>query len=95
MKESQLQAKILKDMAVRGIWAVKTIAMNRAGVMDIIGCTDGGRFIGIEVKLLKGKLSKLQEVMLDRVNSRGGIAMVVYGWDDYVEKINAAVPPLN
>ena len=47
-----------------------------SGIPDIIGCYKG-KFIAFEVKTTQGKLSKLQEVMLERINEAGGIAFKV------------------
>ncbi len=76
MKESQLQKKILDLLKDNGYSVFKTIACNRNGVSDIIGCTPSGTFLAIEVKA-PGKLStvsKLQMVYLKEVQANEGIA---------------------
>lgn len=52
-----------------------------AGIPDIICCLDG-RFIGIEVKRPDGKVSRLQEVTLRKIEEASGIAIVAYSVDD-------------
>ena len=47
-----------------------------AGLPDII-CCYRGRFVAFEVKTAKGKLTKLQETMLKRINATGGNAYKV------------------
>ncbi|MDE5852441.1 MAG: VRR-NUC domain-containing protein [Oscillospiraceae bacterium] len=79
MKEKTITNKILKHLkscpecfAFKehcGIYGV-------SGIPDIIGCYKG-KFIAFEVKTTQGKLSKLQEVMLERINEAGGIAFKV------------------
>jgi hypothetical protein len=52
-----------------------------SGLPDIICCV-GGKFVGLEVKTPDGKLSKLQEVALAKINAAGGLAMVVRSVDE-------------
>ena len=47
-----------------------------AGLPHII-CCYRGRFVAFEVKVAKGKLTKLQETMLKRINATGGYAYKV------------------
>ena len=56
-----------------------------AGIPDIICCFHG-RFIAFEVKTDKGKLTKLQETMLERIQKAKGKAYKVTSVED-VEKI--------
>ena len=65
--------KVLERDITRGIreylrfknifhWKVFQTLGATPGVPDIIGIYDGGRFLGIEVKTPKGKLSEHQEI---------------------------------
>lgn len=47
-----------------------------AGIPDIICCYKG-RFIAFEVKVEKGKLTKLQEIMMQRIKDAKGQAFKV------------------
>ena len=47
-----------------------------AGIPDIIACLHG-RFVAFEVKTETGKLSKLQEITIQRIREAGGIAFTV------------------
>lgn len=51
------------------------------GVADILGVING-RFIAIEVKRPKGKVSDHQELFLQSIVDAGGIAFVAYSLDD-------------
>lgn len=82
MSESKVQAKILQWLKDNDYWVFKTIACNRSGIMDIIGCSPTGQFIGIEVKFGANKASKLQSWNILEVARRGGIAMVAYSLED-------------
>jgi len=60
-----------------------------AGLPDIICCI-GGRFVGLEVKTPGGKLTKLQEVTLAKIQASGGVGIVVRSVDEsktIIEKI--------
>jgi len=67
--------------------------MNRyhiKGSSDILGCVDG-RFIAIEVKGAKGRLSLHQKEFLNNINEKGGLAFVARSINDVktnMEKLN-------
>lgn len=48
----------------------------RSGVPDIVACIDG-RFVGIECKAGKGKLTDIQTYNLQEIERCGGIALVI------------------
>jgi len=48
----------------------------RAGLPDII-CCYRGRFVAFEVKTETGKLTKLQEITLQKINEASGVAYKV------------------
>ena len=50
----------------------------RKGVPDFL-VNISGLFIAIEVKRIKGKLTPFQENELNKINSSGGLAIVMYG----------------
>lgn len=52
-----------------------------AGIPDLIICYKG-RFIGLEVKATNGKATPLQDATIRKINSAGGIALVVKSVDD-------------
>ena len=52
-----------------------------SGIPDIICCYKG-RFLGLEVKLPRGKLTALQKRALDKINAAGGIARRVESVDN-------------
>ena len=81
MKESAINSKIQKLLADRGAYVIKTIATNRAGVPDILACLKG-RFIAIEGKTATGKVSKLQEAHLRKINDAGGVGIVARSPED-------------
>jgi Holliday junction resolvase len=56
------------------------------GVSDIIGIYRG-KFLAIEVKTERGKLTDAQRAFLDRVNREGGIAFVARSVEDVIREL--------
>jgi len=62
------------------------------GISDIIGCLGGkygGRYLAIEVKVGKNKLSEKQQEFLNKIKRCGGIAIVAYSLDDVIAGLSA------
>lgn len=53
---------------------------SHVGVPDLLMCANG-KFIAIEVKTETGKLSKMQEIEINKIRKAGGMAVVIYGKD--------------
>ena len=52
------------------------IRLAAPGVSDLIGWTEGGRFVAIEVKAPRGRVTDEQKAFLDLVRRSGGLAGV-------------------
>src|SRR6267154_5037238 len=98
VKESVYQKAILEYLQAKGILVWRNhstgiynpkgggfIPLGKPGVSDILGILPNGRFLAIEVKTPKGKLSENQIFFLDDINIRGGLAFMAITIDD-VEK---------
>lgn len=48
-----------------------------AGVSDILGVLPGGRFLALECKTERGRVTRDQKVFLDAVRANGGLAAVI------------------
>lgn len=84
MLEKDIQRKIMKylNSLEGGSFDVTTTgAYGKRGTADIVGVLYG-RFIGIEVKTMKGKLSPLQESWLRKKERCGGICFVARSVQD-------------
>lgn len=81
--ESAIVRRIMRNLAATGGWFMKVHggAFQVAGVPDIIGCLKG-RFVAFEVKRPGGKATKLQLHTIGLIQKAGGLAAVVYSWDD-------------
>ena len=79
MAEKDIVNAILRYLkAVPACFAWKTHGgmYGTAGIPDIIACIDG-RFVAFEVKTPSGKLTKLQEITIQRIKEAKGYACKV------------------
>lgn len=73
--------KFLKTVPGCFFWKEHGGMYGTAGIPDIIACING-RFIGLEVKTLVGKPTKLQEATIRKIQQAGGIAAIVRSVDE-------------
>lgn len=59
------------------------------GSSDIIGWTPGGRFVAVEVKAPKGKLSEPQRRFLEAVRDAGGVGIEARSEEDVSDTTGA------
>lgn len=62
------------------------LSYGERGISDLIGCTNSGRFIAVEVKRKGGKATEDQISFLERIKQAGGIAFLAHSIDDVVEE---------
>lgn len=94
MKEKTITNQILKYLKSEpecfafkehgGIYGV-------SGIPDVICCYKG-KFVAFEVKTLQGKLSRLQEIMIKRINNAGGMAFKVTSLQEVKDILKGVVP---
>lgn len=60
----------------------RAIRIGMQGASDIVGCFPDGRFLAVECKSRKGRITNCQKEFLDAVRARGGIALVVRSVDE-------------
>ena len=90
--EGRAKAACLRYLERRGItaWNNPTGAVEvrpgrwlhfgKKGSEDILGCLPSGRFLAVEVKAPRGRLSPEQERFLAGISDQGGLAVVVKSW---------------
>ena len=90
--EGRAKAAVLRYLERRGItaWNNPTGAVEvrpgrwlhfgKKGSADILGCLPSGRFLAVEVKAPRGRLSPEQERFLAGISDQGGLAVVVKSW---------------
>jgi len=102
MKESEIQKQILDYLKLkrcvvfkhRNVGIMKPngsyipLAFGEKGISDIIGCLPDGRFLAIEVKQPKGKVSPEQQEFIQSVLRNKGIAFVARSLDDVMNQVS-------
>ena len=93
MLEKDIVAAIRRYLATLGedvfFWKEHGGPYGASGVPDIICCYKG-RFLGLEAKLPRGRLTALQKRALEKINRAGGIARRVESVEDVKEIIRQA-----
>lgn len=81
--ESKKSRKIIEKLTLEGAFAFKIHggAMMLAGLPDIICCYQG-RFFAFETKMPKGKPSRIQEFIHEKIRQAGGVVAIVYSVDE-------------
>ena len=84
MLEKDIVAAImryLKTVPACFAWKEHGGMYGTSGLPDII-CCYCGRFVGLEVKTTDGKVTKLQEITLAKIQAAGGVSAVVRSVDE-------------
>jgi Holliday junction resolvase len=71
MRESELQAKIIKHYEAKGYMVIKIIQTNKNGIPDLLLIKEGVHPFFIEVKTDQGKLSDLQKYRIEQLKKYG------------------------
>lgn len=71
MRESQIQAKKIKELEADGYYVIKLITTNKPGIADIIAIPKNSDVLFVEVKGPDGKLSKLQQYRAKELAAHG------------------------
>lgn len=76
MNETQFKEKVMADLKqLEGCYVLKTQERGRVGVPDLLICYKG-KFVAIELKAEKGRVTKIQLHTLDKITAAGGLAFV-------------------
>lgn len=89
-KEKSFENRVKRYLKSKDIYYFKYFgnAYSTPGILDLTLCVKG-KFIGVEIKAEKGKVSTLQEYNINRIKDSGGIAIVLRpsGFDDFKKQI--------
>lgn len=90
MKESDISQAIIKDLRSMGCFCFKhwSGGFARRGISDILGCLPDGRFIAVEVKAEKGRVSEYQERFIEDVNRCGGLGFIARSVEEVRERLS-------
>ena len=94
MKEKAITNQILKYLkSLPECYAFKEHGglYGTSGIPDIIVCYKG-KFVAFEVKTEKGKLSKLQEITIDKIRNAKGMAFKVTSLEEVKEILKGVMP---
>ena len=88
--EQDIQKNIIDFLEKNGFLAIKHNNMGiyaRAGVPDILACSNQGKFIGIEVKRPGEKPKPIQQTFLDAINKLNGVAFSAVSVEEVKSKL--------
>lgn len=83
--EQDIQKDIIDFLEKQGFLAIKHNNIGiyaRAGVPDILACSNQGKFIGIEVKRPGEKPKPIQQAFLDAINQLNGVGFYAVSVDE-------------
>lgn len=90
-EEKTLENRIKKYLTEKGCYWVKYFgcAYTRSGVPDLL-CSVNGKFVALECKSSKGKLSELQKHEMKKISNSGGLAYCVSpkNWEEIKQVID-------
>ena len=77
-EEKLFENKVKRYLRSKCIYYFKYFgnSYSTAGILDLTLCVNG-RFVGVELKAEKGKVSPLQEYNINKIQQCGGIAIVL------------------
>ena len=88
--EQDIQKNIIDFLEKNDFLAIKHNNMGiyaRAGVPDILACSNQGKFIGIEVKRPGEKPKPIQQAFLDAINNLNGVAFSAVSVEEVKNKL--------
>ena len=92
MKESTLQSNISEYLRGRGAFVANIYGsgMTGKGTPDLLVCFNG-KFIAVECKVKKNKLSPAQIIQCKRIEQAGGACIVPYTFEEFIKQFEAVV----
>lgn len=98
MKEDDITVLIMDALLYSGIWAFVTHRPGAyrhlplmKGIADILGIVEGGRFLAIEVKGPKARITPEQIEFIDSVNNSGGLGFFARSLEDVADKVKLKI----
>ena len=79
MKESQIEARLVRGAKAGGGMCMKFISPGLLGAPDRIVLTPAGRVIFVELKTENGRLSSIQKWVIGELEKRGAEVRVLKG----------------
>ena len=92
MKESTIEARLVKQVRSRGGLCYKFVSPGNPGVPDRIVITPGGRTIYVELKTDVGRLAAIQKYQHEELRRRGAEVRTLKGMDQVTAFIEEVFP---
>ena len=92
MKESAIEAWMVRAIRSRGGLCYKWVSPGTTGVPDRIVILPGGRTIYVELKTEGGRLSEIQKHIHAELRKRGADVRTLYGLDQVKEFVEEVMP---
>lgn len=92
MKESAIEARLVREVKKRGGLCYKFTSPGNPGVPDRIIILPGGRTVYAELKTEIGRLAKVQRWQIERMRELGADVRVLKGMDQvlaFLEEVDA------
>ena len=81
MKESTIEARLVREVKKRGGQCYKFTSPGSPGVPDRIVILPGGRIVFVELKTEIGRLAKIQQWQIGELRKHGATVRVLKGMD--------------
>lgn len=92
MKESAIEAWMVRAIGSRGGLCYKWVSPGTTGVPDRIVILPGGRTIYVELKTEVGRLSEIQKHIHAELRKRGADVRTLYGLDQVKAFVEEVMP---
>lgn len=93
MKESQIEAKLVRMVRNQGGLCFKFVSPGNPGVPDRLILLPGGRVVFVELKTEIGRLANIQKWQLEEMQKRGADVRVLKGLDQVKQFVEEEVMP--
>lgn len=86
----RIKTAIEKEFSPSEVFCYKTSDRFTSGIPDLILCVRG-LFLALEIKTAKGKVTRLQEITIRKINHAGGISLVVRSVKEAVNAVKELI----
>ena len=92
MKESSIEARLVKMVRGRGGLCYKFVSPGNPGVPDRIVITPAGRTVYVELKTEVGRLAAIQKYQHEEMRKRGAEVRTLKGMDQVLAFVEEVFP---
>lgn len=92
MKESTIEARLVREVKKRGGLCYKFTSPGNPGVPDRIVILPGGTTVYVELKTEIGRLAKIQKWQIEELRKRGADVRVLKGMDQVMNFLEEVMP---